>query len=106
MSHEYLISSIIVAAGLTYLTRVIPFIFFGKKEPSSMIKYIELNMPVMIMVILIFYALKDVQWGTSPFGMPEIVGVVVAIMIHVKFGNALLSIFKFLRISCEKTAES
>lgn len=93
MSHEYLTGAIFLAALMTYITRVIPFIFFGNKTPSPLIKYIEWNMPLMIMVILVFYALKDVKWGIYPFGLAEIIGVFIAIVAHIRYSNALLSIF-------------
>jgi len=92
MQDSYLITGIIVAAIATYMTRVSPFVFFAKREPSPLIRYIEWNMPLMIMVILVFYALRDVKWNQYPFGIAEITGVTVAIFIHVKFNNALLSI--------------
>lgn len=93
MESSYIIGSIAVAAILTYVTRIIPFLLFRTREPSALIKYIELNMPLMIMVILVFYALKDVKWESYPYGLAEIIGVSVAIALHVKFKNALLSIF-------------
>ena len=93
MDSSYIIAGIIIASVMTYITRAIPFIFFRKKEPSDTIKYIEWNMPVMIMVILVFYALKDVSWGVYPYGIAEMIGVVVAGSLHVKYKNALLSIF-------------
>ncbi len=93
MSHEYIIGGIFIATIMTYLTRVIPFLFFNKREPSPIIRYIEWNMPIMIMVILVFYALKDVKWGTYPFGIAEIIGVLVAVFVHIKYNNALFSIF-------------
>ena len=93
MESSYIIGSIAVAAVLTYVTRIIPFLLFRTREPSPLIKYIELNMPLMIMVILVFYALKDVKWESYPYGMAELIGVGVAIALHVKFKNALLSIF-------------
>ena len=93
METSYLVGAIFVASVMTYLTRIIPFWFFRKKEPSQLIKYIEWNMPVMIMVILIFYALRDVVWESYPYGLSEIVGVFIAVFVHVKFKNALLSIF-------------
>lgn len=93
METSYLIGGIIIAAIMTYITRIIPFIFFGKKEPPAIIKYIEWNMPVMIMVILVFYALKDVKWEAYPYGLAEIIGVAITIITYLKFKNALLSIF-------------
>ena len=93
MQNSYIISAVIIAALATFATRVIPFLLFHKKEPSKLIKYIELNMPLMIMVILIFYALKDVKWESYPYGLPELFGVTIAISLHLIFKNALLSIF-------------
>ncbi len=92
MQDSYLIAGIIVATIATYMTRVIPFVFFAKRKPSPLVRYIEWNMPLMIMVILVFYALRDVKWNQYPFGIAEITGVIIAIFIHVKFNNALLSI--------------
>ena len=93
MDSSYIIFGIVIASILTYITRIIPFVFFRKKEPSAIIRYIEWNMPVMIMVILVFYALKDVSWGDYPYGIAEMVGIVIAGTLHVKYKNALLSIF-------------
>ncbi len=93
MESSYLIGSIIVATLATYATRIIPFLLFRTREPSPLIKYIELNMPLMIMVILVFYAMKDVKWESYPYGMAELIGLSVAIVLHVRFKNALLSIF-------------
>ncbi len=93
MQDSYIIGAIIVATLATFATRVIPFLLFRTKEPSSLIKYIELNIPVMIMVILVFYALKDVKWESYPYGLPEIIGVCMAITLHLLFRNGLLSIF-------------
>ena len=67
MESSYIIGSIIVATLATYATRIIPFLLFRTREPSPLIKYIELNMPLMIMVILVFYALKDVKWESYPY---------------------------------------
>lgn len=93
MESSYLIGAIFIASIMTYITRITPFLFFRKKEPSALIRYIEWNMPVMIMVILVFYALKDVKWDMYPYGIAEIIGVLVAAFVHVKFKNALFSIF-------------
>ena len=93
MQDSYIIGGIFVASLMTYLTRIIPFWFFRKKEPSAMVRYIEWNMPVMIMVVLVFYALKDVKWESYPYGMAEIISIIITIFLHVKFKNALLSIF-------------
>lgn len=93
MEASYLISGIVIAMCATYATRIIPFLLFRTREPSALVQYIERTMPVMIMVVLVFYALKDVTWERYPYGIAEIIGVSVAIFLHVRFKNALLSIF-------------
>lgn len=45
------------------------------------------------MVILVFYALKDVSWHAYPYGIAEIIGVGVTVGTYLKYKNALLSIF-------------
>lgn len=93
MQSSYLIIGILVAALATYATRIIPFLLFRTRKPSPLIGYIELNMPLMIMTILVFYALKDVEWNGYPYGMAELIGIAISIVLHLKFNNALLSIF-------------
>jgi branched-subunit amino acid transport protein AzlD len=93
METSYLIASITIATVATVITRFTPFILFAKKEPSPLIKYLEWNMPIMIMVILVFYALKDVKWESYPFGMAELIGVGVTVISYLKYKNSLLSIF-------------
>lgn len=92
MESSYLIFGIAIATLATYATRILPFIYFRKKEPTDIIKYIEWNMPIMIMVILVFYAIKDVKWEIYPYGMAEIIGILIAGALHVRFKNALLSV--------------
>ncbi|MBE0492220.1 MAG: AzlD domain-containing protein [Sulfurospirillum sp.] len=89
---SYLIGSIFVAACVTYATRAIPFAFFAKKKPSSLVKYFEINMPLMIMVILVFYALKDVKWEVYPYGLAHIIAIAITLLTYLRFNNALLSI--------------
>lgn len=92
MNETYLFFGILVACVATFTTRIIPFVLFAKKEPSPWLKYIEIYLPVMIMIVLVFYALKDVKFLLYPFGMPELIGIFVAIVIHLMFKHALLSI--------------
>lgn len=49
-------------------------------------------MPLMIMIILIFYCLKDIKFSNFPYAMPEILSILVALIIHLYKRNALLSI--------------
>lgn len=92
MSEKYLFIGIIVAFLATFLTRVTPFVVFAKRKPGKTLRYIEIYLPVMIMIILVFYALRDVKFSIYPFGLPEIIGIVVAMSVHILTKQALLSI--------------
>lgn len=49
-------------------------------------------MGLMIMVVLVCYGLKDVKFYVYPYGLNEALAVFSAVLIHLRFKNALLSI--------------
>lgn len=85
--------TIAVIALATFATRALPFLFFGSKEPPAMLSVIEKNLPPMILLLLVIYCLKDVQWLTVPYGIPELFTVGVVAGLHFWKRNAMLSIF-------------
>ncbi|MDR0579662.1 MAG: AzlD domain-containing protein [Campylobacteraceae bacterium] len=93
MDTGYILLAILAASCATFATRVLPFLLFDKKQkPSKTLELFEKNMPLMIMVVLVFYALKDTSFHEYPYGLCEIIGISTAFMLHIKFKNALLSI--------------
>ncbi|MBR8462182.1 AzlD domain-containing protein [Campylobacter sp. faydin G-24] len=93
-SSEGLIFTAVIASAIaTYLTRAVPFWLFKKdKKRGGWLLGVERYMGLMIMVLLIFYALKDTKFDVYPYGLSEIAGVLAAVLFHIKFNNALLSI--------------
>lgn len=85
--------TIAVIALATFATRALPFLFFGSREPPEMLAVIEKNLPPMILLLLVIYCLKDVQWLTAPYGIPEFVTIGVVAGLHLWKRNAMLSIF-------------
>ena len=49
-------------------------------------------MGLMIMVVLVCYGLKDIKFDVYPYGLNEAAAVFSAVLIHLKFKSALLSI--------------
>ena len=49
-------------------------------------------MGLMIMVVLVCYGLKDIKFDVYPYGLNEALAVFSAVLIHLRFKNALLSI--------------
>ncbi len=79
--------------AIIFFTRLLPFLFFKKKEPPALLTYLERNLPPLIMLLLVIYCLRDVKWLSMPYGMPEIFAIGVVTTLHLWKKNALLSIF-------------
>ncbi len=92
MSPAKIYITIGIIAVITFFTRAFPFLFF-KKKPGAAIEFFEKHIPPMIMLILVVYCLKDINWTAVPFGMPEILCVIVTSVLHFRKGNSILSIF-------------
>jgi len=80
--------------GLIILsTRAFPFILFSRREPPSLIRFVEKYIPPMVMAVLVIYCLKDIQWTIWPSGIRELTALALVIGLHVWKKNAMLSIF-------------
>ena len=80
-------------AAVTALTRFLPFLLFGgKKQPPKAILYLGRVLPCAIMGMLVVYCLRNVTPLAPPYGVPELIGVVLAVLLHVWKRNTLLSI--------------
>lgn len=84
---------IAVVAGTIFFTRLFPFLFFppGKEIPPT-IQYLGKVLPPAVIGMLIIYCLKNVKMTAYPYGIPEVVSVVVVILLHLWKHNNLLSI--------------
>ena len=93
MTTAQAVASILVMAGVTFLTRVLPFLLFGgKKQPPKAVLYLGRVLPCAIMGMLVVYCLRNVTPLAAPYGIPELIGVVLAVVLHVWKRNTLLSI--------------
>ncbi|WP_440947944.1 branched-chain amino acid transporter permease [Methanosarcina sp. T3] len=88
-----MLATIAVITLATFATRGLPFLCFGSKEPPAMLLTIEKNLPPMILLLLVIYCLKDVQWLAAPYGIPELLTIGVVAGLHLWKRNAMLSIF-------------
>lgn len=95
MSSEMITKIMILASMIaaTLLTRFLPFLFFppGKKTPPYM-EYLSTTLPYASIGLLVVYCFREIQFTSSPYGLPELITLVVIIIIHSWKGNSLLSI--------------
>ncbi len=86
-------SLICVAAIVTAALRFIPFIIFsGKRKTPEFITYLGRVLPFAIMGMLVVFCLKSVTPLTFPYGIPELISIILVILLHVWKRNTLLSI--------------
>lgn len=84
--------SIAVIAAVTWLCRLAAFMIFGgKREIPKTVTYLGRVLPPAIMVILVFYCLRSVDFTSRPWGLAEIVSVAFAAVLQWKKGNAILT---------------
>ena len=93
MSNYEIYIAIAIMTVVNYFTRVFPFLFFRKNDLPAYILFIEKYFPSVIMTILIFYTLKDINFSLVPYGMKELGSIVFTALLHLIFKNYLVSIF-------------
>ena len=91
MKHDILL--VIVVMLVTMLTRFLPFLLFGEKRKTpELVTYLGKVLPFAIMGMLVVYCLKDVKFLSAPYGIPELIGIVITAGLHIWKRNSLLSI--------------
>ncbi len=93
MNNTTVALTIAVSAAVTILLRFLPFAVFGRlKTTPKIITYLSKALPFAIMAMLVVYCLKSVSVTAYPFGLPELIGVTVVVLLHIWKRNTLLSI--------------
>ncbi len=81
------------AALMTWLTRALPYLLFGgKRGVPSMVSYLGSALPPAIMVILVLYCLRGIQFTSFPHGLPELLSVGLVVLIQCWKKNTILSV--------------
>ena len=92
-SSMYAFIMILIIALVTAALRFIPFLIFnGNKPIPKFVEYLGRVLPYSIMAMLVVYCLKGISFRKAPFGLPEIISVVIVVVLHIWKRNTLLSI--------------
>ena len=93
MGDKYIIMVIAVMSIVTILLRFFPFIIFDHGEQlPKWISYLGKVLPPAIMSMLLVYCLRNVDIVQGNHGLPELMCVGVAMLLHNWKRNTLLSI--------------
>lgn len=88
----YLLAVILVMAGATFLTRLVPFVALRGLRDHPLLLFLGRYMPPAVMTALVFYSLRDLDLATPPFGIGTFAAVAVTVAVHLWRRHALLSI--------------
>lgn len=89
----YLLLVCLVMAIATFITRLIPFVAFRERGDHPLLMYLGRYMPPAIMTLLVLYSLKSLDLTRMPYGINELLALLLTSALHLWRGNALLSIF-------------
>lgn len=88
-----LILIIAVCAVCTMLTRALPFLVFGANRPvPKIVTYLGKVLPPTIIATLVIFALRNTEVLSGSHGLPELIGVISAAVLHIVSKNSLISI--------------
>ncbi len=93
VNSRYSLIAILVAGIVTFAIRLMPFVLFGNgKTTPKYVNYIGNYLPPAVMSMLIIYSLRNVTLSSFPFGLPELMGILAVIALHLWKRNNLISI--------------
>ena len=77
----------------TFTTRLIHFLFvFIEKKKKKTIQYLGKVLTPAVIGMLVVYCLKSTPVLRAPYGIPELISVVVVVVLHIWKRNNLISI--------------
>lgn len=89
----YLAAAVALAAAITFALRALPFAVIEPLRSSHLTAELAGRMPAGLMIILVFYLLRDVPSKTPHAAAASVVvAVLVVVALHWWRANALLSI--------------
>lgn len=88
---EYLLAAMLVMAISTYLTRLTPFLIFTPGKENAKLNFVAKNTPPMVMMILVIYMLKEVDYLSTEI-FYTLFALAVTVGLQILKRNALLSI--------------
>lgn len=93
MSFDFNAFILIVVMSISVIgLRLLPFLFFRKRETPDLIAYLGKYLPYAIMGMMVIYCLKDTKVCEKYYGIPELIAIVVTVSIQVWKKNSLVAI--------------
>ena len=86
-------AAIAVMAIVTFLTRALPFLLFGRKgNPPRVVLYLGRYLPAAVIAMLIVYCFRSVNFQSAANWAPALIAGVAVAVLHIWKRNNMLSI--------------
>lgn len=93
MFDEFYLKAVIIAFLATFAPRFLPYLLFKKQARNDNLSFIQENMPLIIMVVLVFYCFLSFDFKTFPYAIDMLCACILVLILQLIFKNALISIF-------------
>lgn len=89
----YAVAACAVMAVVTYLTRALPFLLFGRKgDPPRIVLYLGRVLPPAVIAMLIVYCLRGTSFASPNRWAPALIAGLFVVLVHLWKHNNMLSI--------------
>ncbi len=93
MSNGLAIAAIAIMAVVTFLTRALPFLLFGRgNRVPRVVLYLGKYLPPAVIAMLIVYCLRGVSFTLASGWVPSLIAAAAVVVLHLWKKNNLLSI--------------
>lgn len=82
VTDRYIYAGLIIFAIINYALRALPFIVLRRRQMPPWLAYLSKGLPGAIMAILVVYNLRNTSFTRPPYGIPEIIAIIVTIAVH------------------------
>lgn len=89
----YLVAAVATAVAVTWGLRAAPFAALSPLRASPLVGYLDVAMPVGVMVILAVYTLRDLSPYVPDRAWPTLIALTCTVALHLWRRNVLLSVF-------------
>ncbi len=82
-----------IMAAAVMATRFVSFIVFPSAEKTpKFVHYLSKYLPSAVFGMLVIYCVKDIDFLDSPHGLPQAIGILACVLLHLWKRKMLLSI--------------
>ncbi|MFG2732754.1 branched-chain amino acid transporter permease [Streptomyces canus] len=88
----YIITSVLICSAITWALRAAPFAFLAPIRDSALLPYVNKNMPLGVLTILVVYTLRHTPVALTPHTGAVAAALVTTAALHIWRKNAVLSV--------------